>query len=138
VSLYTVEQASRTLPYVRRIVAEVMECYAALQELGKQHNALDEGSDERAAVKREISGKASRLRECEQELLEIGVMLKDYEHGLIDFPAELDGRSILLCWESGEAEVSHWHETQEGYKGRQVVPADCPSWPATAASASRG
>ena len=138
VSLYTVDQATKTLPYVRRIVAEVRECYGALRELGEEHNRLDEDSDERAAVKLRIRDKAARLRECEEELLQIGVILKDYEHGLIDFPAELDGRPILLCWEDGEGAVAFWHETEDGYKGRQPVPADCPAWPATAASAARG
>ena len=44
------------------------------------------------------------------------------ETGLIDFPAERDGRVIYLCWKRGEPRVEHWHEVEDGFAGRQTLP----------------
>ena len=43
------------------------------------------------------------------------------EHGLLDFPTTLDGRVVYLCWKRGEPKVSHWHEINGGFAGRQPV-----------------
>ena len=132
---YTVESASKTLPYVSVIVAEVRERYQALSAKGHERNALSpELADERGALKQEIRVHAKRLKECQEELLQLGIILKDYERGLVDFPAELDGRPILLCWEQGEPSVGFWHEVSGGYTGRQPVPHNVPEWPRISAA----
>lgn len=133
--LYTVEAATRTLPYVTGIVAEVRERYRRLRKKGGEHNAVPAGRAERRnQLKAEIRQEAARLKECQEELLELGAILKDYELGLVDFPAELDGRQILLCWEFGEPEVAFWHEAFEGAYARQPVPDGVPQWPAVSVS----
>ena len=55
------------------------------------------------------------------ELQQIGVELKDFEKGLVDFPAVHLNREISLCWHSGETNVHTWHEVDAGYAGRQDV-----------------
>jgi hypothetical protein len=125
--LYTVEEANRTLPYVRAIVGEVRERYKRIQDRGQRHR--DGDSEVRAALKTEIRVQAERIHACMEELEEIGAELKDYDLGLVDFPAELEGRRILLCWKFDENEVHHWHEERDGYEGRQPVPLDEPAWP---------
>jgi hypothetical protein len=50
-----------------------------------------------------------------------GVVIKDLGMGLIDFPAELQGRQVFLCWRPGEAEVGFWHEVDGGFAGRQPL-----------------
>ena len=135
---YTVEAANRTLPYVSAIVAEVRERYTVLRDKGNDHNETPRTETKaRKTLKEEIRENAARLKECQEELLAIGLQLKDYESGLVDFPAELDGRPILLCWQFGEASVEHWHETDEGYPGRRKIPADVPAWPEATAAASQ-
>ena len=47
--------------------------------------------------------------------------LKDPRLGLVDFPSERDGRTVLLCWRLGEPEVQYWHELDSGYAGRQPL-----------------
>ena len=125
--LYTVEEANRTLPYVRAIVSEVRERYRSIQDRGRRHREGD--SEVRAALKTEIRVQAERIHVCMEELEAIGAELKDYDLGLVDFPAELEGRRILLCWKLDENEVRHWHEESDGYRGRQPVPLDEPAWP---------
>jgi len=125
--LYTVAEANQTLPYVSAIVGEVRERYRTIQDRGRRHREGDE--EDRAALKTEIRTEAERIHACMEELEEISAELKDYDLGLVDFPAELEGRRILLCWKFGENEIGHWHEERDGYQGRHPVPVDEPAWP---------
>ena len=54
-------------------------------------------------------------------LREIGVVLKDLDTGLLDFPHERDGRIVFLCWHPPEERVAFWHELDAGYAGRQPL-----------------
>ena len=54
-------------------------------------------------------------------LEESGIVLRDIDRGLVDFPAVVDGREIYLCWELGEDEVGYWHELEGGYGGREPL-----------------
>jgi len=132
---YTVADANRTLPYVDSVVTELQERYHVVQESGRRHNALDpsEGA-RRAALKDEVRAAADRIRACLDELQVLGIEMKDYEEGLVDFPAELEGRPILLCWKRGEEKIGYWHEIDAGAKGRKPVPED-PDWPPAPAPA---
>ena len=134
---YTVEMANRALPYVRSIVRDVMELYKRIQELSGRHSDTERDERERRQeLRTQIEAAAERLHACQEELWEIGVELKDYELGLVDFPAELEGRPILLCWKYGEEAVDHWHETEAGFSGRQPVPTDDACWPSGGATVS--
>jgi len=53
-----------------------------------------------------------------QAIHEMGVLVKDLEMGLCDFPHLRDGRVVFLCWKLGEQEIKWWHETSTGYKDR--------------------
>ncbi len=126
---YTVAEASRTLPYVRSIVEEVQARYRVVQEGGRRHKALGTSEESaRATLKEEIRQAADRIRACLEEMQALGLELKDYEQGLVDFPAELEGSPILLCWKHGEEKIGFWHEVEAGVKGRKPVPDD-PDWP---------
>jgi hypothetical protein len=54
-------------------------------------------------------------------LEEAGIVIKDIDRGLIDFPAIIDGREVFLCWEMGEDEVAFWHDLESGYGGRRPL-----------------
>jgi hypothetical protein len=56
-----------------------------------------------------------------RELEDLGVQVKDLDFGLVDFPAEKYGESVLLCWRYGEPEVSYWHQPNEGFNGRKSL-----------------
>ena len=64
------------------------------------------------------------MHEYERELQQLGVELKDYFTGLIDFPCWMNGHEVYLCWRLGEPEVGHWHELDAGFAGRQKLMAD--------------
>jgi len=50
-----------------------------------------------------------------------GVLIKDINIGLLDFPALRDGREVYLCWQYGEGDIAFWHEVEAGFAGRQPI-----------------
>src|SRR5438093_10522542 len=72
-------------------------------------------------AQREFEREQDRLRDYEEELKKLGVILKEYYTGLIDFPCWMDDHEVYLCWRLGEPEVSHWHEIDAGFAGRRKI-----------------
>ena len=62
-----------------------------------------------------------RLSDLIDELREVGVDLKDFQKGLVDFPALYEDREVQLCWKKGEDQIEYWHEADAGYAGRQAT-----------------
>lgn len=116
--LFTLDHANRALPYVVRVVDDISEVYGRIIELRKRADAPG-GPDTEA--EREYEQMMDRLGELVDELHAVGVELKDFELGLVDFPAIHQGREVLLCWKRGEPSIEHWHELDAGLSGRQPV-----------------
>ena len=64
------------------------------------------------------------INESLHTIHEWGVLVKDIESGLCDFPYLLDGRLVYLCWKFGEDQIHSWHEINGGFSGRQILPHD--------------
>ena len=62
-----------------------------------------------------------RVKDAMDEIDAMGVQVKDLDIGLLDFPCEVDGRTVLLCWKLGEQSITHWHGVSEGFAGRKLV-----------------
>jgi len=62
--------------------------------------------------------------EIVQEIESLGVLVKDFGTGLVDFPHELDGRIVYLCWKPDEDEIGWWHEVDTGFAGRHPLGED--------------
>ena len=125
--LFTVDHANRTLPLVRRIVEDVVREHRRWQEAIVELDLLvsgvraDQPDPRAAALEKEIQSIAREIDTFQGELESLGIQLKDRRIGLIDFPSEMDGRRVLLCWRLGEASVQYWHDEQTGYAGRQPL-----------------
>jgi hypothetical protein len=61
------------------------------------------------------------IKDTLAEIDSIGVQVKDLDIGLLDFPCEVDGQVVLLCWKLGEKSITHWHGVSEGFAGRKPV-----------------
>ena len=97
------------------------------KELRERHERLSRVLSDKQATERsprggDASGSSARssaarteMREYERELQQLGIELKDYFTGLIDFPCRMDGREVYLCWRLGEPEVAYWHELDAGF-----------------------
>jgi hypothetical protein len=125
---FTVTEANATLPYVRAVVRDIAELAHELRDRHERLARLPPGErgspseahrEELLQAEAEIERGQERLQEFERELRQIGVELKDYFTGLVDFPSLHNGRLVYLCWRLGEPEVAHWHELDAGFAGRQ-------------------
>lgn len=124
---FTVEDANRTLPLVRRIVADAVRDYWRWQEKVRQYEevaanrTVDQPNDEADRLERETQQLARDIDGYIAEIQQLGVQMKGIDTGLVDFPSEVDGRPVLLCWQLGEESVQYWHEEDAGFAGRQPV-----------------
>ena len=114
---FTPVEANRTLPLVKRIVADIQE---RGQELMRLASELGDDAAEDPQIKKLID----ELNEFMEELNEIGCSYKDpqFKLGLVDFPAVIDGQEVLLCWRSDESSIAFYHAPEAGYAGRQPIP----------------
>lgn len=126
---FTVAEAERTLPLVRRIVADIVGLYPAWRDLVNRHELLSAQSNpewgespEQLELQRQIESVARKITDCQTELARVGCVLKDAQVGLVDFYGKLDGRDIFWCWKHGEAHIGHWHEIEAGFAGRRPLP----------------
>jgi hypothetical protein len=119
---YAVEEANALLPRVSELLETLRsasarlgdrEARAALGEAAPGNGGGDAG--------RTVSEGFLAMRESVLELRERGILLRDLERGLVDFPAERDGREVFLCWQEGEDEVAFWHEPDAGFAGRRPL-----------------
>lgn len=122
---FTVEQANRTLPLVRKIVEDVVNQHRrwrdTILELDLASSSANPDVVQMERLERDAAALSRELESYQRELDALGIQLKDPRLGLVDFPSELAGRTVLLCWRLGEAEVQFWHETNAGYAGRQPL-----------------
>jgi hypothetical protein len=128
--LFTVEQANRTLPLVRKIVEDVVRQHKRWRETILELDLVTAGTPpddvqiRASQLERESVLLARELEGFTRELESLGIQLKDPRLGLVDFPSEVDGRTVLLCWRFGEPEVQFWHELDAGYAGRRPLSAE--------------
>ena len=120
--IFTVQEANALLPSVRIIVGKIQRGHRHLstyrEEAKKAAEAAEQGGGgmaEGAAYATALTALTLQLGELEA----LGVQLKDFERGLVDFPSLRDGRVVLLCWQLGEGdELEWWHDIDAGFAGR--------------------
>jgi hypothetical protein len=128
---FTVEEANRTLPYVGPVVADIVRAYRTWREGVQRYEVIaagirsDDGeTDEQVVLREEVDQIAREISAYLGELSAVGCVFKGFDDGLVDFYSRLDERDIFLCWKLGESEITHWHELDAGFAGRQeLVPA---------------
>ena len=116
------------LPLVRKIAQDIVEQYARWRDAVTACEVAAAGApgsvpDEAERLQRVAQTLAADIEGYIDELGELGVEAKGWEMGLVDFPSEIDGRPVYLCWRVGEPSVQHWHEVGAGFAGRQPVAA---------------
>ncbi|MBC7788836.1 MAG: DUF2203 domain-containing protein [Anaerolineae bacterium] len=117
--VFSVEEANRTLPLVKRIVADIATQHARWRDrIDAYETSVPPQSQ---SIEVEVQQLAAEMQGYVQELRDLGIEVKDFQLGLVDFPAERDGRPVYLCWKLGERAVEHWHELDTGYAHRQPL-----------------
>jgi hypothetical protein len=122
--IFTLEEANELIPSVRLKLERIQKLYARLAGFRSGSQAasiasefgggMEGGSDYVRAL--------YEIGKITTDLHTLGVQLKDYSRGLIDFPSMRDDRVVLLCWQMGEGdEIEWWHEVEAGFAGRQPL-----------------
>jgi hypothetical protein len=116
---FTPEDAAKTLPLVKKIVADILA-------EGKELKNIAEYVEGELTEDPEITKRVSKMQGYIDELYEIGCFYKDwnFEFGLVDFPSVIDGEDVMLCWRSDEETISHYHCADEGFSGRKPIPPE--------------
>lgn len=120
--LFTIQEANALLPSVRTILAKIQRAHGELtQYRDEARKAAEEaeqgggGIADGVAYARVLTALTSQMSELDT----LGVQLKDFERGLVDFPSLREGRVVLLCWQMGEGdELEWWHDVDAGFAGR--------------------
>ena len=116
---FTLEQANRSLPLVKRIAADIVKCH---QAAAQAQTTLDRAAaKDKPAAQKALDAHVDRLQDLMEEMSDIGCELKDFRTGLVDFVGRHQGRDIYLCWKLGEEKIAFWHELGAGYAGRQPI-----------------
>jgi len=126
---FTLAEANRTLPLVKRVVQDIASYYPTWKDLVARYELIaaksrpDWGeSKEQLDLKAQVDDVARKINACLQELEQIGCEFKGFEEGLVDFHGKLEDHEILWCWRMGEDRITHWHELDAGFAGRQPIP----------------
>ena len=130
---FTPEEANALLEEVRPIAEalvahrRVMAAAATKQARLVQRiagNGGDFDPQEPRTIEEQFKREGDAVAYCAEQLEALGVLVKDLDRGLVDFPALRDGEDVLLCWEVGEDEIAFWHGVDEGFAGRKPLPFD--------------
>ena len=130
---FTPEEANALLddvrPVAERLVAHrrAMAVMAARRARYVQRiagNGGDFDPQEQRTLEEEFEREGAAVAACVAQLEELGVLVKDLDRGLVDFPAFRSGEEVLLCWEAGEDQIAFWHGVDEGFAGRKPLPLD--------------
>ncbi|HKG48242.1 MAG TPA: DUF2203 domain-containing protein [Pyrinomonadaceae bacterium] len=121
--IFTIQEANALLPDVRSIVGKIQRAHRQLSKYREEARKAAEAAEQRggggvpdgAAYAVILTQLTTQLTELET----LGVQLKDFERGLVDFPSLREGRVVLLCWQLGEGdELEWWHDIDAGFAGR--------------------
>jgi hypothetical protein len=120
VKRFTLDEANRTLPLVRRICGDIVKTQQRVADL--ESAMADLSPKAQGPGKSQVDHALERFQAYVEELQSIGCQLKDPKIGLVDFLGRHpEGRDICLCWKLGEDQIEYWHELNSGYAGRQAV-----------------
>jgi len=128
---FSLEEAHDLLPVLEGLLRAAISGKRQLEQIDKEFQAISHkvflaGGTllpivKLARRKAEREKFSQRVKDAVTEINSTGVQVKDLDIGLLDFPCEVDGRTILLCWKMGETKITHWHGTDEGYGGRKPI-----------------
>jgi hypothetical protein len=119
---FTREEASALLPRLKEMLLQLRsskdeltdtEAHEALSETAPGNGGGEEG--------KQVGVAFLEVRRLLGAIEESGIVLRDIDRGLVDFPAVIDGREVYLCWELGEDDVAYWHDLDSGYRGRKPL-----------------
>jgi hypothetical protein len=116
---FTPSEARKTLPLVRKIVKDILDT-------SREMRLIADEIGEAAEKDPRIQKMADDVEDFMAELEDIGCFFKDwnFQIGLVDFPAIINGKEVFLCWRSDEDNIMYYHEMETGFAGRKIIPPE--------------
>ena len=120
---FTVDEANALLPHVLAVFEKVQSLRAELDERSDSLDQVHQASPGNGGSREggEFVERSEAIGRLLAGLEEQGIVVKDPDTGLIDFPHIREDREVFLCWRLGEKTVAHWHELDTGFRGRQSL-----------------
>ena len=119
---WTVHEANAVLPAVAARLERLQTACATLRsEAGAEGLARAAAEPGGGWPGREAAEAALTLTRGAREFERAGIVVRDLDRGLLDFPSMRDGEEVYLCWLQGEEAVTHWHHVDAGFPGRRPV-----------------
>jgi hypothetical protein len=121
--LFTVEEANALLPKLQELLDDLALHRDAMREKAPHLEPIlrAAAADGGGRIGSEYGVEAYKLYLAIGRIRGLGVLLKDLDMGLLDFPHEREGRVVFLCWHPPEERIEYWHEIEAGYAGRQPL-----------------
>ena len=121
--IFTLSEAVGLLPQLRSVLEEVTDEWNRIKSLNPQiQKARDKAQfDGYSPYGVEYIEAVSHLMFLLQQIRDMGVILKDVDRGLCDFPYMRNGRVVYLCWHLGEETIGYWHDIEAGFAGREPL-----------------
>lgn len=119
IKFFTPQQASTTLPLVRKIVEDILAAGAQIHEFSQE---VGTGAESDPRIVRLME----QIETLMEELENLGCYYKDWNFtmGLVDFPSKIKGEDVFLCWRSDEPALQYYHGAEEGFPGRKLIPKE--------------
>ena len=119
---YSLAEARALLPQLRIWLQQLQRIRRDLASYEQSTEArLNEGDDFGGGKVHQWIRNLSAFKELIGEFNQREIQVKDLERGLVDFPAIQAGREVFLCWELAEDDITHWHDLDTGYPGREKL-----------------
>lgn len=121
----SIDTANKMLSLVRPITEQTVEAWEQIEVSREQLKKIvisdDDQHDLLARVAKDFERATNIINSNLDEFESLGCVVESYEEGIIDFPSEIDGDEIMLCWKLGEDEILHHHKRGETYLQRLLV-----------------
>lgn len=127
---FTIDEAERLIPRVERLLKRAQSIRDKLAWLLESHDGLVEANDElgfhfflteNVRVNKDFHKLYYQFYRTLESMNELGVILKDIEQGLVDFPFKIGRKEAFLCWQIGESKIGYWHDCESGFEERQKI-----------------
>lgn len=118
--VFSLEEANALLPQLREslpVIREARRMVLAGAEPFRGRAATNGGGEQTPDYWKAMV----TLRRELEDLIGLGIVLRDAESGLVDFPSQVEGREVFLCWRLGEDRVAYWHGPEGGFAGRRPL-----------------
>jgi hypothetical protein len=117
---FTVEEANSVLATLSESLRQIQQARGVILD-GAEHIRRSAALNGGGEMGQEYWDALQTMRRHLEALTEQGIILRDADSGLVDFPSRRDGRDVFLCWKLGEDRVGFWHPPQTGFSGRRPV-----------------